>query len=260
VTSLADAYSAGAGGWAEGPIKIYGTLARLLVASSPIELRGRRVLDLGTGTGAASGPAVAAGAHVVALDTALGMLQLDRAARPPGIVGDALALPLRQGSFDAVLAAFSLNHLDAPASGVREIARIIRSTGVLLASVYANDDDHPVKQAVEQAMRESGWQSPAWYPAVKRAMQAWGTMTAATSIIELGGLHAESVERREVAFPELGPDALVGWRLGMAQFASFVETLDDQQRRAVATRARELLAHHPEPLVRRVILITARAR
>jgi ubiquinone/menaquinone biosynthesis C-methylase UbiE len=259
VRSLADAYSAGAEAWAEGPQRIYGTLADLLVASSPIDLSGRRVLDLGSGTGAASRPAVAAGADVVAVDAALGMLQFERASRPPGVVGDALALPLRPASLDAVVAAFSLNHLDEPAAAVREVARVIRDEGVLLASVYANDDDHPVKRAAEQATAEWGWQPPEWYPRVKRSMAAWGTVTDATEAIEQGGLRAESVERREIAFPDLGPDALVGWRLGMAQFAGFVETLDDQQRRAVGVRCRELLGDNPDPLVRRVIFIIARA-
>ena len=62
----------------------------------------------------------------------------------------ALALPLRPRSFDAVVAAFSLNHLDEPATAVREIAGVTRKAGLLLASVYANDDDHPVKRAAEQ--------------------------------------------------------------------------------------------------------------
>jgi SAM-dependent methyltransferase len=260
VRSLADAYSAGAEAWAEGPQRIYGTLADLLVASSPIDLRGCRVLDLGTGTGAASRPAVAAGADVVAVDTALGMLQFDRAARPAGVVGDALALPLRPASFDAVVAAFSLNHLDEPATAVREVAGVIRNGGILLASVYASDDDHPVKRAAEQAMAEGGWQPPEWYPGVKRSMEAWGTVVDVTKAIERGGLRPESVERREIGFPDLDPEALVGWRLGMAQFASFVETLDEQQRRAIGARCRELLGDEPDPLVRRVIFITARAR
>jgi ubiquinone/menaquinone biosynthesis C-methylase UbiE len=257
---LADAYSTGAGAWADGPIRIYRTLADLLVATAPIELRDSRVLDLGTGTGAASSPAVAAGARVVALDAALGMLQLDRGARPPGVVGDALALPLRPASFDAVVASFSLNHVDEPVEGVREVAGIIRRGGALLASVYANDDDHPVKPAVEQAMSEAGWQAPPWYQRVKRAMAAWGTVDNATAAIEQGGMLAEVVERREIAFPELGPEAMVGWRLGMAQFAPFLEALEDQERRMIGTRALELLGHDPEPLVRRVIFIVARAR
>jgi len=259
VRSLADAYSAGAAAWAEGPQRIYGTLADLLVASSPIDLRSRRVLDLGTGTGAASRPVVDVGAGVIALDTALGMLQVNRASRPPGVVGDALALPLRPASFDAVVAAFSLNHLGEPVKAVREVARVMRRAGVLLASVYANDDDHPVKRAAEQAMAEWGWQPPEWYPDVKRSMAAWGTVVDVTGTIEQGGLQAESVERREIAFPDLDPEALVGWRLGMAQFAMFAETLDDQQRRAIRVRCRELLGEHPDPLVRRTIFIIARA-
>src|SRR4051812_4739126 len=258
--SVADAYSAGADAWADGPIRIYATLADLLVASSPIELCGRRVLDLGAGTGAASRPAVVAGAQVVGLDTALGMLQLDRGARPPGVVGDALALPLRPKAFDAVVAAFSLNHLDVPSRGLREVGNTLRRTGVLLASVYANDDDHPVKQAVEQAMHEAGWERPAWYVTVKKAMQAWGTIDDASAIIEGSGMSPASIERREVAFPDLATDALVDWRMGMAQFAAFLATLDDHERRAVGCRARGLLGPRPEALVRRVIFISARAR
>jgi SAM-dependent methyltransferase len=260
VSSLADAYSSGAEAWAEGPIKIYGTLGELLIASSPVDLRGRKLLDLGTGTGASSQPAVAAGASVLALDTAFGMLLRDRASRPPGVVGDAYALPFPAASFDAVVAAFSLNHLDTPVAGVREVARIIRSGGLLLASVYANDDDHPVKRAVERAMTEQGWQSPAWYAQVKRAMSLWGTIEAATAAIEEGGLRATSVERREVPFPELAPEALVGWRMGMAQFATFADDVGDQVRQRIADHALELLGERHPRLVRRVIFITARAR
>ena len=50
-------------------------------------------------------------------------------------------------------------------------------------------------------------------------MAAWGTVDDATAAIEQGRMRAEAVERREIEFPELGPEAIVGWRLGMAQFA-----------------------------------------
>jgi SAM-dependent methyltransferase len=260
VSSLADDYSTGAQSWAEGPIRIYGKLASLLIASSPVDLRGRRLLDLGAGTGAASRPAMAEGANVVALDTAFGMLSRHAANRPPGVVGDAFALPLRPSSFDVVVAAFSLNHLERPATGVREVTRIMRTGGVLLASVYDNDDDHPVKQAVEQAMTEHGWQRPAWYSQVKRAMSLWGTIEDATNAVEQGGLYAQSVERREVSFAELDPEALIGWRYGMAQFASFIEGIDESTRRSIAERAVQVLGDDPPMLVRRVIFLTARAR
>ena len=257
--SLADAYSAGAEAWAEGPERIYGTLADLLVASSPIDLRGRRVLDLGSGTGAASRPAVAAGADVVAVDTALGMLQLDRASsawRRRRRTRASAATGVVRRRRRRVLAEPSRRTRRRP---FERSLGVIRDEGVLLASVYANDDDHPVKQAAEQATAEWGWQPPAWYPRVKRSMAAWGTVDDATEAIEQGG-HAGRVRRASRdRVPRLGPDALVGWRLGMAQFAGFVETLDDQQRRAVGARCRELLGDNPDPLVRRVIFIIARA-
>jgi ubiquinone/menaquinone biosynthesis C-methylase UbiE len=235
-------------------------MAEQLVACSPVRLAGRRVLDLGTGTGAASRPAVAAGASVVALDAALGMLRTDRTHRPPGVVGDAIELPLRSRTLDVVVAAFALNHLDDPVAGVREAARVLRRDGVLLASTYATDDDHPAKSAVEQALAEHGWRKPDWYPAMKRAMAAWGTVETATSVVERGGMTAVSVERRDIEFPEVDTNGLVDWRLGMAQSADFAAALDDQERRAVVERARELLGPAPEPLVRRVIFIVARAR
>jgi SAM-dependent methyltransferase len=256
----AAAYSAGADAWQEGPVQLYGTMAELLVARAPIDLRDCAVLDLGTGTGAASRPAVAAGANVVAIDNASGMVETNRATRPPGLVGDATVLPFRSGTFDVVVAAFSLNHLDDPSAGVREAGRVARSDGCLLASTYAKDDDHPVKHAVEQALREVGWEMPAWYPQMKQSMAAWGTVEEASAAVARGGMEPLTVERLDIPFPALGTGGQIGWRLGMAQHANFVHDLDDQQRRAVVRRATELLGPHPEPLVRRVIFITARAR
>lgn len=260
MSSIADAYSTGAGAWEEGPIRIYRVLAELLVARAPVPLRGRRLLDLGTGTGAASRPALTAGARVTAVDTAFGMLALDRSERPPGVVGDALSLPFRSGAFGGVVAAFSLNHLVDAGAGVREAHRVIGSGGFLLASTYANDDDHPVKQAVERALGEQGWEAPGWYPETKRAMAAWGTIDAATAAVERGGMDVVSVEHVKVPFPELAPEALVDWRLGMAQCANFVAALDGDQRAAVMARAREMLGPEPEPLVRCVLFIVARTR
>jgi len=251
---VADAYSAGAGAWAEGPAAVYGRLAERLVAFSPEPLAGRLVLDLGTGTGLAARAAEAAGARVLAADLALGMLVPGRAGRPPAVAADAVALPFRGGALDVVLAAFALNHLDDPAAGVAEAGRAGR---LLVASTYAADDDHPVKAAAETALFEAGWERPAWYPRLKAAMAAWGTVEAVAAVVERGGLRPHRVKRHEVAFPELGPSAMVAWRLGLAQSAAFVERLDPPARRRVVDRALELLGDGPPPLVRRVIFLAA---
>jgi hypothetical protein len=46
----------------------------------------------------------------------------------------------------------------------------------------------------------------------------------------------------------------------MAQHAAFVESLEAERRQQVKTRAVELLGLDPEPLVRKVIFISAQAR
>ena len=249
---VADAYSIGAAAWARGPMRIYGRLAELLVERSPIDLRERLVLDHGAGTGAASRALPAS--HVVAVDGAIGMLQASRATRPPGVVGDVLSLPFRDRAFDAVVAAFSLNHLADPAAGVREAGRVARSC--VLASTYAADDDHPVKSAVERALLDEGWTPPSWYTDTKAAMAAWGTVEVATDAVVRGGLEPVTVERVRVPFDDLTPVDLVRWRLGMAQCASFVAAHDGD---ALERRALQELGDDAGPLVRSVIFIAARA-
>ena len=254
VTEISAAYDAGAAAWADGPTRIYQHLADRLVAFSPFALRDRHVLDLGSGTGAGSRAALAAGARVVAVDLAFGMLRRGRDTRPPAAVGDIEGLPFAAGAFDVVLAPFSLNHLADPANGVREAGRVARA---LVASTYAEDDDHPVKAAAEAALREHGWTSPAWYAGVKTAMASWGTVATAKVAAERGGMRPTEVELLAIEIPALGPAEMVAWRLGLAHTASFFEQLDPGARRQVVERAIHLLGADPPPVVRRVIFLAA---
>jgi len=254
LSSMKGAYSAGAAQWADGPGRVYGRLAELLVQFSPTPLAGASVLDLGSGTGLGSRAALAAGARVLAADLSIGMLLAGRDERPPAAVGDAVALPFREGAFDIVLAPFCMNHLPQPEVGVREVARVAR---ILVASTYAADDDHPVKAAVETALSEIGWTRPAWYDTVKRSMAAWGTVPAATRVLEQGGMRPLRVERIEVGFPDLGVGQMVAWRMGLAQSGAFVAGLPPGLRSEAERRAVELLGPRPEPLVRRVIFLAA---
>ena len=76
---LRAAYEAAAGAWAAGPERVYAPLARALVLAAPVPVTGRRVLDLGAGTGVAGRAALAAGAdRVVSADLAVAMLRLHR--------------------------------------------------------------------------------------------------------------------------------------------------------------------------------------
>ena len=127
-SGVREAYEAAARLWAEGPGPVYASLADALLAAAGEDLAGgarpggwtiagRRVLDLGAGTGVAGRAALAAGARsVVCADSAPGMLRRCGAGLRP-VAADATALPFRDGCFDLALAAFCLGHLADPAAG-----------------------------------------------------------------------------------------------------------------------------------------------
>ncbi|MEO8695804.1 MAG: class I SAM-dependent methyltransferase [Acidimicrobiales bacterium] len=255
-TTIAEAYSQTGAAWQAGPGAIYDRLATVLVDCSPRDLRGRLVLDLGAGTGAASRAISKAGGIPVAVDAAFGMLAADRSRRPAAVVGDACALPLCNRAVDAVVAAFSLNHLDEPVAGLREAARVTRTGGTVLASAYAEDDSHPAKDAAETAAREYGWEPPPWYPQMRTmAVPKLATVERAQAALSDAGLRGEARALR-VAFPELGPEQLLAWRFGMAQMAPFVSTLTAVARATMLRQARLLLDHAPQ-LVRSIIVVVA---
>jgi SAM-dependent methyltransferase len=256
--SVADAYSSAGGAWEDGPGVIYNRLADVLLDACPIALPGLLVLDVGAGTGAASRAAVSRGASVCALDFAFGMLAYDRRARPPAVVGDATALPVRDATVDVVVAAFSYNHLTDPERGLRDAVRVLRPGGAVVASAYAEDDTHPVKDAAEGALAAVGWSAPEVYAAMKRdAMPQLATEERARTAMRVAGFTGVDVGTHRVAFPELSAEELVHWRLGMAHTASFFGALSAGDQEGVVADAVGRLDGAP-PLVRSMVLIVGR--
>ena len=110
---------------------------------------GARVLDLGSGPGRHAFEALRRGAHVVCAD--LSRSDLRRAAAtltamieageaPAGssfavVEGDARDLPFLRQSFDQVIAAEVLEHIQADEQVIAEIARVLRPGGTLAVSV-----------------------------------------------------------------------------------------------------------------------------
>jgi len=257
VNEVAVAYSQGGEAWQAGPGRIYDVLSEHLVAHSPVDLAGRRVLDLGAGTGAATRALLGRGACPVAVDVAEGMLRTDAANRPPATLGDALALPLRAGAVDGVVAAYSLNHLLDPVVALREVARVTAAGGPILAAAYASDDRHPVKSAVDRAAAESGFQGATWYERIRAdAVPRLASVERAESALRHASISGHAVHQR-ISFPELGPRELVDWRLGTAQLAPFVATLAAPAREHLVRRALELLGEDPPTLERSVITLVA---
>lgn len=105
-----------------------GTFTDVLVSAGIFEAstRRRRVLDVGTGTGALAALASEAGSEVTAVDPDPEMLRIAERTAPTAQVRQAglPSLPFSDGSFDAVLANFVVNHLQDPRDGMVEIARV----------------------------------------------------------------------------------------------------------------------------------------
>ena len=98
---------------------------RRLVHEAVAPQSGETILDVAAGTGTSTAPFVEAGAFVVATDLSLGMLTVGRQRQPQltFVAGDALQLPFRDASFDAVTITFGLRNVEDTSAALTEMAR-----------------------------------------------------------------------------------------------------------------------------------------
>src|SRR3954451_8153455 len=105
---------------------------------------GATVLDLAAGTGKLTRPLVAAGLRVVAVEPVAEM----RAALPGALEGTAEAIPLGDGSVDAVTVGQAFHWFDGDAA-LAEIARVLRPGGLLALVWNRRGEEDPVNRAIE---------------------------------------------------------------------------------------------------------------
>ncbi len=106
-----------------------------------------RVLDVGCGTGALTEAVLASGAgRVTAVDPSPAFIEYShsRLANYGHMaefrVGDAMALPFPDESFDGVLSEFVLNFIPDPARALQEMRRVARRGGVVSVCVWDYSD------------------------------------------------------------------------------------------------------------------------
>jgi len=130
-----------------GQVRLWRRVVAAAVAAGP----GERVLDLAAGTGTSSRTFTTTGAFCIACDFSLGMLQVGarravserrRGGPAPGPVrfaaGDALALPFRDGAFDAVTISFGLRNVADPDAALAEMLRVTRPGGRLVICEFGH--------------------------------------------------------------------------------------------------------------------------
>jgi SAM-dependent methyltransferase/8-oxo-dGTP pyrophosphatase MutT (NUDIX family) len=102
---------------------------------------GTAVLDVGTGPGIAAAAALARGAVVTAVDASPEMAALAAAACPGADVHTAILpeLPFPDGSFDAVVGNFVINHLGDAAAGLAELHRVLRPGGRIALTCWEKE-------------------------------------------------------------------------------------------------------------------------
>src|SRR5215471_11511250 len=239
-----DHYARSGRRWALGAELVYGPIAAELVAMSPHCLAGRIVLDAGAGTGAAS--SALAAWHATA--------------RPPSAVADIRALPLADDSVDDAFAAFVLNHLTDPVSGLAELTRVTRPGGAVLAAVFSNDSRSEARDRVDATALAAGWQVPGWYTELKtKATPILGSRAGMASAARDAGLAGVHVEERPVDVGVTEPGQLVRYRFGHPGFAGWLDGIGAARAEALAAAAEQAISDDMPPYRPVVVFLAALA-
>lgn len=125
-------------------------------------LAGKKVLDVGAGTGRLSLPLANRGAIVTALDVSPKMLESlkKKNSKTETVVGDAESLPFENNTFDIVTAAFLIVHLKNPTRFFDEAYRVLKDGGILVVTNINQKDPPTVKTKEGNIIIESYYHRP----------------------------------------------------------------------------------------------------
>jgi SAM-dependent methyltransferase len=190
---------------------------------------GRRILDLGAGTGMLTRHLLDRGAEVVAAEPVAGMRAALAEAHPPAMVvgARAEAVPLGDASVDAVTVAQAFHWFDGPVA-LAEVHRVLRPGGWLAVLFNIRDLTDPLQAELDEHLREDRGDTPSW------ASRDWDTALGDARGFDAPQEHAEEHVHR------LDADGFVA----RVASISFVARLPERRRRQVLHGARELFARH----------------
>jgi SAM-dependent methyltransferase len=123
--------------------------ARVPLIAALLEVRPRRVLEVGCGWGElAEWVARETGANLVATDLSPRMVELTRERGLDARLADVQQLPFEDGSFDAAVAAWMLYHVPDLDRGLSELARVLRPGGRLVVATNSVLHLHELRELV----------------------------------------------------------------------------------------------------------------
>ncbi|MGI9667099.1 MAG: class I SAM-dependent methyltransferase [Acidimicrobiia bacterium] len=169
-----------------------------------------RVLDVGCGGGVACELAAGRGAVVSGLDASPALIDLARRRVPSGDfrVGDLESLPFADGSFDAVIAANSIQYAEDRVAALRELGRVSTPDARIVVSLFG-DPDRVDFRVVFAAFRDSLPEPPPGDGPF--GLSAHGALE---DLIEQAGLNV--LDKGEVEHSFVYPDTEVFWRGAVA--------------------------------------------
>ncbi len=126
------------------------------------DVRDKKVLDIGAGTGRVSVMLKRNGAKVTALDLSESMLSILKKKEPAIeiVIGDAESLPFGDETFDVIVAAFVVVHLSEPRRFFEEAYRVLKDGGQLLITNINQKEPPEVKTDQGKIKIESYYHRP----------------------------------------------------------------------------------------------------
>ncbi|MFA6547614.1 MAG: class I SAM-dependent methyltransferase [Candidatus Magasanikbacteria bacterium] len=125
-------------------------------------VKGKKILDVGAGTGRLALALSKAGAQITALDVSFEMLKVlsGKNKKIETLVGEAENLPFEDGVFDFVTATFLVVHLKNPLSFFDEAYRVLKNDGKLIVTNINQKEAPEVKTKQGKIKIESFYHRP----------------------------------------------------------------------------------------------------
>ncbi len=198
---------------------------------------GVRLLDIGTGTGTIARTAAARGASVVGIDASAGMLEVARRLSPvlDLRLADASSLPFDDGAFDVVTCGLTISHVTDREKALREVLRVLRHGGNLVASAWAEGGSGPTRTASRILDRYAP-------PEDSLDEKTWTIGRRGSDVLREAGFTGVSVQTQSFSGEFADAEDALAWVVAWPLAAARLARLDPRRRERFFSRAREVLA------------------